>query len=179
MSRGDQPDDIFLDAADRHDFIRTLAEARQKTGWQVPACHHYHLVLETPSGNLVGGTAWIQSTYTIRLNSCHRLTGHVERHLERRRLEEVDEGALAEFLEAWSISGEAFRQPCLEKMGGKVSENHPGQTRLQAAAAKVDRILAQELVPPGWTPDDLAGRRRAIRPSWPWPLDCSVRRRYQ
>lgn len=33
MSRGDQQDDIFLDHVDRHDFIKTLAEARQKTGW--------------------------------------------------------------------------------------------------------------------------------------------------
>ena len=30
MSRGDQRDDIFLDDVDRHDFIRTLAEACQK-----------------------------------------------------------------------------------------------------------------------------------------------------
>ena len=32
MRRGGERDDIFLDDADRHDFIRTLAEARQKTG---------------------------------------------------------------------------------------------------------------------------------------------------
>jgi hypothetical protein len=37
MRRGDQRDGIFLDDVDRHDFIRTLAEARQKTGWQVHA----------------------------------------------------------------------------------------------------------------------------------------------
>jgi REP element-mobilizing transposase RayT len=37
MSRGDQRDDIFLDNVDRHDFIKTLAEACQKTGWQVHA----------------------------------------------------------------------------------------------------------------------------------------------
>ena len=29
---------------------------------------HYHLVLETPEPNLVAGMAWLQSTYTIRLN---------------------------------------------------------------------------------------------------------------
>jgi len=81
MSRGDQRDDIFLGDADRHDFIRTLAEACQKTGWQAHAfClmrNHYHLVLETPDANLVSGMAWLQSTYTIRLNNRHRLTGHV------------------------------------------------------------------------------------------------------
>ena len=35
MSRGDRRDRIFLDDVDRHDFIKTLAEACQKTGWQV------------------------------------------------------------------------------------------------------------------------------------------------
>jgi len=37
MSRGDQRDDIFFDDVDRHDFIKTLAEACQKTDWQVHA----------------------------------------------------------------------------------------------------------------------------------------------
>ena len=37
MSRGDQRDDIFLDDVDRHEFIKTLAEACQKTGWRLHA----------------------------------------------------------------------------------------------------------------------------------------------
>ena len=37
MSRGDRRERIYLDAVDRHDFIKTLAEACQKTGWQVHA----------------------------------------------------------------------------------------------------------------------------------------------
>ena len=81
MGRGDRREDIFLDDVDRHDFIKTLAEACQKTGWQVHAwClmrNHYHLVLETPNANLVAGMAWLQSTYTIRLNHRHKLFGHV------------------------------------------------------------------------------------------------------
>jgi REP-associated tyrosine transposase len=247
MSRGDQREDIFLDDVDRHDFIKTLAEACQKTGWEVHAyclmCNHYHLVLETPNANLVCGMAWLQSTYTIRLNNRHRLTGHVlsgrykaqlvegsgngylrtacdyvhlnpvrakllapedrllaypwssfilylsarehrprwlradrllgehgiqqdtpagrqefERHLERRRLEEVDEEALQAFRQNWCIGGEAFRQQCLERMEGKVGENHPGQTRLETAEAKADRIIAEELARLHWTADDVVGR---------------------
>jgi REP element-mobilizing transposase RayT len=81
MSRGNRRDDIFLDDVDRHDFLKTLAEACQKTGWQVHAyClmrNHYHLVLETPNSNLIAGMAWLQSTYTIRLNHRHQLIGHV------------------------------------------------------------------------------------------------------
>lgn len=48
MSRGDRREDIFLDDVDRQDFIKILAEACQKTGWQVHAyClmrNHSHLV---------------------------------------------------------------------------------------------------------------------------------------
>jgi len=49
MSRGDRCENIFLDDVDRQDFVKTLAEACQKAGWQVHAyClmrNHYHVVL--------------------------------------------------------------------------------------------------------------------------------------
>ena len=37
MSRGDRRETIFLNEVDRQDLIKTLAEACQKTGWQVQA----------------------------------------------------------------------------------------------------------------------------------------------
>ncbi len=81
MSRGDRREDIFLDDVDRQDFIKTLAEACQKTGFQVHAyClmpNHFHLVVETPNANLVDGMRWLLSAYTIRLNHRHKLFGHV------------------------------------------------------------------------------------------------------
>ena len=81
MSRGNRREDIFLDDVDRQDFLKTLAEACQKADWQVHAyclmSNHYHLVVETPNANLVAGMAWLQGTYTIRLNHRHKLIGHV------------------------------------------------------------------------------------------------------
>jgi putative transposase len=38
MNRGGRREDIFLNDVDRQDFLKTLAEASDKTGWQVPAC---------------------------------------------------------------------------------------------------------------------------------------------
>jgi putative transposase len=80
LSRGDRREDIFLDDVDRHEFLATLAAVCQKTGWRVHAyClmrNHFHLVVETPEPNLVEGMSWLLSTYTIRLNRRHRLTGH-------------------------------------------------------------------------------------------------------
>ena len=57
MSRGGRREKIFLDDVDRQDFLKTLAEACQKTGWQVHAyclmSNHYHVFLETANANLV------------------------------------------------------------------------------------------------------------------------------
>jgi REP-associated tyrosine transposase len=81
MDRGDRREDIFIDDVDRQDFLKMLAEACQKTGWQVHAyClmrNHFHLILETPNANLVEGMRWFLSTYTIRLNHRNKLFGHV------------------------------------------------------------------------------------------------------
>jgi REP element-mobilizing transposase RayT len=81
MSRGDRREDIFKDDVDRQDFLKTLAETCQKTGFEVHAyClmrNHFHLVVETPEANLVAGMRWLLSVYTIRFNHRHKLAGHV------------------------------------------------------------------------------------------------------
>ena len=48
MSRGDRREAIYRNDVDRQDFIKTLAEMCQRTGWQVHAyclmSNHFHLV---------------------------------------------------------------------------------------------------------------------------------------
>jgi hypothetical protein len=39
--------------------------------------NHFHLVVETPEGNLVAGMRWLLSTYSNRFNRRHDLLGHV------------------------------------------------------------------------------------------------------
>jgi putative transposase len=57
MNRGDRREAIFQDDKDREGFLTALAEACGKTGWEVHALclmgNHFHLVVETPQGNLV------------------------------------------------------------------------------------------------------------------------------
>jgi len=81
MNRGDRRESIFLGEEDRQLFVETLGEACQKTGWQVHAyClmgNHFHLVVETPRGNLVAGMRWFLGTYTARFNRRHKLFGHL------------------------------------------------------------------------------------------------------
>jgi hypothetical protein len=47
MDRGDRREDIVVDDVDRQDSLRTLAEACQKTAWQIPASKRYQVI--TPS----------------------------------------------------------------------------------------------------------------------------------
>jgi hypothetical protein len=39
--------------------------------------NHYHLLVETPQPNLVAGMRWFQTTYSVRFNRRHRLSGHL------------------------------------------------------------------------------------------------------
>ena len=39
--------------------------------------NHFHLVVETPQGNLVAGMQWLLGAYTGRFNRRHKLFGHL------------------------------------------------------------------------------------------------------
>ena len=81
VNRGDRREAIFRDDVDRQVFLSTLDETCVKADWLVHAyClmgNHFHLVLETPRGNLVSGMKWFLGTYTLRFNRRHGVTGHL------------------------------------------------------------------------------------------------------
>ena len=80
-SRGNARQDIFLDDADRSAFLEVVASAVKRYNW---LCHayclmsnHYHLVIETPDGNLSEGMRHVNGVYTQRFNRTHRRIGHL------------------------------------------------------------------------------------------------------
>ena len=80
-SRGNARAAIFLDDEDRNLFLRVLAACTQRFRW---LCHayclmdnHYHLLIETPEGNLSVGMRQLNGIYTQRFNRRHRRVGHV------------------------------------------------------------------------------------------------------
>ncbi|MGA3171316.1 MAG: transposase [Chthoniobacteraceae bacterium] len=81
MARGNRREFIFRDDDDRRFFLKTLAEACERTGWRVHAWvlmgSHYHLLIRTPEANLVAGMKWLQNTYTRRFNIRHKLWGRL------------------------------------------------------------------------------------------------------
>lgn len=81
LDRGDRREAIYRDETDRRRFLDTLGEVCRRTGWRVHAfvlmSNHYHLLVETPQPNLVAGMRWLQSTWAIRFNRRHRVSGHL------------------------------------------------------------------------------------------------------
>jgi putative transposase len=81
MARGDRREAIVRDDEDRRTFVRTLGQASERAGFRVHGwvlmTNHYHLLVETPEANLSRGMAWMQNAFTRRLNTRHRLWGHV------------------------------------------------------------------------------------------------------
>ncbi len=80
-SRGDGRKDIYVDDQDRRGFISVLAGVCERFNWTVHAyclmSNHYHLLIETPDGNLSQGMRQLNGVYTQNFNRNHSRVGHV------------------------------------------------------------------------------------------------------
>lgn len=81
FSRGNQKQPIFLSDDDMFFFLKCLREAHEKFGVIVHVyClmpNHYHLILETPLGNLSSMMHFLNTAYTIYFNKKHKRCGHL------------------------------------------------------------------------------------------------------
>lgn len=81
INRGNYRTDIFKTEGARAAFEACLFEACTKSNWVLHAAvvmsNHYHLALETPEGNLVGGMQWLQATFANRFNKLRGERGHL------------------------------------------------------------------------------------------------------
>ena len=80
-SRGNARSDIFVDDLDRQKFLDILSSVVYKHRW---ICHgyclmgnHYHLLIETPEGNLCRGMRQLNGVYTQAFNRRHGRVGHL------------------------------------------------------------------------------------------------------
>jgi len=80
-TRGNRKKDIFFDYKDKKLFLQILAETVSRHNW---ICHayclmgnHYHLILETPDGNLSTGMRFLNGVYTQKFNYRHKICGHL------------------------------------------------------------------------------------------------------
>lgn len=72
---------IFKDNADRESFLDAVYKVNSRYNW---LCHayclmdnHYHLVIETPDGNLSKGMRQLNGVYTQLFNKRHDRVGHI------------------------------------------------------------------------------------------------------
>lgn len=80
-ARGDRREDIFEDDQDRLTFLKTLEQVINQFNWTCYAwCmmdNHYHLLIQTPDGNLSKGMRQLNGVYTQASNRRHRRVGHL------------------------------------------------------------------------------------------------------
>ena len=80
-SRGDGREDIYRGDTDRQAFLAVFGEVCERFNWWAHAyclmTNHYHLLVETPDGNLSKGMRQLNGVYTQRVNSAHGRCGHV------------------------------------------------------------------------------------------------------
>ncbi len=80
-SRGNEQKEIFRDNIDRESFLDILSKVNERYNW---TCHayclmdnHYHIVVETPDGNLSLGMRQLNGFYTQTFNRRHTRAGHL------------------------------------------------------------------------------------------------------
>lgn len=80
-SRGNAKQAIFLDEKDFTDFLRVLCSVVKRYHFILHTfClmkNHYHLLIETPYGNLSKGMRQLNGLYTQRFNQRHQRVGHL------------------------------------------------------------------------------------------------------
>ncbi len=81
MGRGNHGEAVFAEEPDAGRFLTALAETAERFALLVHAyClmrTHYHLLAETPGGNLVASMKWLLGTFTQRHNAARRTRGHL------------------------------------------------------------------------------------------------------
>ena len=80
-SRGDRKEKIFENDKDREEFLKVLSLVVKRYNWLIHAyClmdNHYHLMIETPDGNLSMGMKQLNGVYTQKFNRTHSTVGHL------------------------------------------------------------------------------------------------------
>ncbi len=80
-ARGNERRDVFLDDADRREFLHLLGRSVELFGWKLHAWvlmgNHYHLLVGTPEATLSRGMRQLNGDYAQHFNRRHGRDGHV------------------------------------------------------------------------------------------------------
>lgn len=94
MNRGRRKEDIFLNKQDYETFIQLLQETTESWGLKVASyclmSNYYHLLVQTPEGNLSRCMRHLNGVYTQRFNRIHNEDGQLFRGRYKSVLVESD-----------------------------------------------------------------------------------------
>lgn len=80
-ARGDRREAIYFAEPDRRAWLDLLGAVCERYNWRCHAycqmTNHYHLVIETPEGNLSQGMRQLNGVYTQHINHACRRVGHL------------------------------------------------------------------------------------------------------
>jgi len=140
-SRGNHQSDIFDDDVDRHTFLNILTDVVSNMGWLCYGyclmSNHYHLIIETPHGNLSKGMRQLNGTYTQASNRRHGRVGHLFQGRYRSIVVDAD----AYLLE---LSRYVVLNPVRAGMVEEASQWPWSSYRATAGLADVPRLLSVE-----------------------------------
>ncbi len=150
-SRGNERKAVFRADPDRAMFLDTLQHVNDRYNW---ICHayclmdnHYHLIIETPDGNLSPGMRQLNGVYTQRFNKRHDRTGHLFQGRYRSILIQKDSHLL-----------EVCRYVVLNPVRAKMAET-PDGGKGSSYRATAGREAAHSCLTTGWILGRFGGKK--------------------
>jgi putative transposase len=154
-SRGNEKRAIYQDDMDRQMFLDILHKVNKRYNWHCHAyclmTNHYHLLIETPDGNLSKGMRQINGVYTQGFNRRHERSGHLFQGRYKSILIQKESHLL-----------EVCRYVVLNPVRAKMTQA-PEEWKWGSYRSTVGIDKAHPCLTPDWILGRFAQRRRAAR----------------
>jgi putative transposase len=151
-SRGNEKKPVYRDDQDRENFLSILDKVNKRYNW---LCHayclmdnHFHLLIETPEGNLSIGMRQLNGVYTQTFNKRHRRVGHLFQGRYKAILVQKESHLL-----------EVCRYVVLNPVRSHLIET-PEQWRWSSYGATAGREKPAACLTTGWILGQFSGKRR-------------------
>jgi putative transposase len=151
-SRGNEKKPVYKDDQDRKNFLFILDKVNKRYHW---LCHayclmdnHFHLLIETPEGNLSIGMRQLNGVYTQAFNKRHGRTGHLFQGRYKAILIQKDSHLL-----------EVCRYVVQNPVRAGLAED-PGQWRWSSYSATAGREKPSSCLTTSWVLGQFSSKRR-------------------
>ena len=151
-SRGNEKKPVYKDDQDRKNFLFILDKVNKRYHW---LCHayclmdnHFHLLIETPDGNLSIGMRQLNGVYTQAFNKRHHRAGHLFQGRYKAILIQKDSHLL-----------EVCRYVVQNPVRAGLAED-PGQRRWSSYSATAGREKPSSCLTTSWVLGQFSSKRR-------------------